>query len=332
VLLGVGFSNIDKFIVQASVQQSNFFGTGNTVGVQVASGTVNKVASFSFTDPYYTVDGVSRGFDVYRRDVNATSLGLGNYRTSTIGGAVRFGVPFTEYDTLFFGLGTEQVRLFLAADSPQRYLDFQNQFGGTYFALVSTAGWVRDSRDSFIWPTRGHLERANLELGTQPGDLEYWKYSYTHQYFYPAARSLTLVLSGELDAGDGYGGKPLPFFKNYYSGGIGSVRGFRTASLGSRDVDGSFLGGNRKVNVSTELLFPVPGSLDRSMRFGAFVDAGQVYGLTDKLDLSQMRAAAGMSFAWNSPIGPMKISVAKPLNDKPGDHIQNIQFTLGTVF
>jgi outer membrane protein insertion porin family len=333
VLLGVGFSNIDKFIVQGSVQQTNFFGTGNTVGVQVASGSVNKVASLSFTDPYYTIDGVSRGFDLYRRDVNATSLGIGNYKTSTTGGGVRFGVPFTEYDTLFFGFGTEHVRLSLAADSPQRYLIFQNQFGGTYLTLISTAGWTHDTRDSFIWPTRGQVQRASLELGTPPGDLEYWKYSYTHQYFYPFSRNLTFVLSGELDFGDGYGGKPLPFFKNYYSGGIGSVRGFRTASLGPRDIDGSFLGGNRKINVSTELLFPVPGSgLDRSMRFGAFVDGGQIYGSNDKFDLSQMRASAGISFAWNSPVGPMKISFARPLNDKPGDDIQRIQFTLGYAF
>jgi outer membrane protein insertion porin family len=333
VLLGVGFSNIDKFIIQASVQQTNFFGTGNTVGVQVASGSVNKVASLSFTDPYYTIDGVSRGFDLYRRDVNATSLGIGNYQTYTTGGGVRFGVPFTEYDTLFFGFGAEHVRLSLAADSPQRYLDFQNQFGGTYLALISTAGWAHDTRDSFIWPTKGQAQRASLELGTAPGDLEYWKYSYTHQYFYPFTRNLTFVLSGELDFGDGYGGKPLPFFKNYYSGGIGSVRGFRAASLGPRDIDGSFLGGNRKVNVSTELLFPVPGSgLDRSMRLGAFVDGGQIYGSSDKFDLSQMRASAGMSFAWNSPVGPMKISFARPLNDKPGDDIQRIQFTLGYAF
>src|SRR5256885_452585 len=149
VMLGAGFSSVDKLIIQASVQQSNFFGTGNTVGLQVASGSVNKIASFSFTDPYYTVDGVSRGFDVYRRDVNATTLGIGNYRTTTVGGGVRFGVPFTEYDTLFFGLGTEQVKLSLAPDSPQRYLVFQNQFGGNYITLISTAGWVRDSRDSF---------------------------------------------------------------------------------------------------------------------------------------------------------------------------------------
>ena len=333
IMLGVGFSSVDKLIVQASVQQSNFFGTGNTLGAQIASGTVNKVASFSFTDPYYTIDGVSRGFDVYRRDVNATSLGIGNYRTRTVGGAVRFGVPFTEYDTLFFGLGVERVALALRADSPLRYLDFQNQFGSTYAALIDTAGWVRDTRDSAIWPTKGHLERATLELATPPGDLEYWKYSYTHQYFYPFSRSLTLLLTGELDAGDGYGGKPLPFFKNYYSGGIGSVRGFRNASLGPRDIDGSFLGGNRKVNGSAELLFPVPGSgLDRSMRFGAFIDAGQVYGGSEKVDLSLLRASAGLSFAWNSPVGPMKISIARPLKQKPGDDVQPIQFTLGYIF
>jgi outer membrane protein insertion porin family len=333
IMLGVGFSSVDKLIVQASVQQSNFFGTGNTLGAQIQSGTVNKVASFSFTDPYYTIDGVSRGFDVYRRDVNATSLGVGNYKTRTVGGAVRYGVPFTEYDTLFFGLGVERVVLALQPDSPARYLDFQNQFGSTYVALIDTAGWVRDTRDSAIWPTKGHLERATLELATPPGDLEYWKYSYTHQYFYPFSRSLTLLLTGELDAGDGYGGKPLPFFKNYYSGGIGSVRGFRNASLGPRDIDGSFLGGNRKVNGSAELLFPVPGSgLDRSMRFGAFVDAGQVYGGSEKVDLSLVRASYGLSFAWNSPVGPMKISIARPLKQRPGDDTQPIQFTLGYIF
>jgi outer membrane protein insertion porin family len=333
VLLGVGFSSIDRLIVQASVQQANFFGTGNTVGVQVATGTVNKVASFSFTDPYYTVDGVSRGFDVYRRDVNATTLGVGNYRTSTVGSAVRFGVPFTEFDTLFFGLGVEYVKLSLQDDSPQRYLAFENRFGSKYASLISNTGWVRDTRDSAIWPTTGRLERANLELGMPPGDLEYWKFTYTDQYFYPASKNLTLVLSGELDSADGYRGDPLPFFKNYYSGGIGSVRGYRTASLGPRDTDGSFLGGNRRLNASTELLFPMPGNAqDRSMRLGAFVDAGQVYGATEKLDFSHIRAAWGFIFAWNAPIGPMKISIGWPLNAKPGDSIQHIQFTLGTVF
>jgi len=332
-LVGVGFSSVDRLILQASVQQANFFGTGNTVGFQIASGTVNKVASLSFTQPYYTVDGVSRGFDTYRRDVNAATLGVGNYRTSTVGTGVRFGVPFTEYDTLFFGLGVEYVKLFLDDAGPQRYLAFENQFGSRYSSLVNTAGWVQDSRDSAIWPTRGHLQRANLEVAVPPGDLEYWKATYTHQYFYPATRLITWVLSGEFDTANGYSGQPLPFFKNYYSGGIGSVRGYRTASLGPRDTDGTFLGGTRKVNASSEFLFPVPGTAqDRSMRLGLFVDAGQVYGVNDKVDLSQMRAAWGVAFAWNSPVGPLKFSIARPLNEHPGDSLQAFQFTLGTVF
>ena len=332
ILLGVGFSSVDRLIIQASIQQSNFFGTGNTMGLQVATGTVNKVASFSFTDPYYTVDGVSRGFDVYRRDVDGNSLGV-NYGTSTSGGGVRFGVPFTEYETVFFGLGAENVRLSLNSNSPLRYLQFQNQFGSTYDALIATAGWVRDTRDSAIWPTKGHVVRANLEVGTPLAELEYWKYTYTHQYFYPYTQALTLVLTGELDSGNGYGGKPMPFFKNYYSGGMGSVRGYQTASLGPRDIDGAYLGGNRKVNTSMEMLFPVPGmTVDRSMRLGAFIDAGQIFGADERMNLAQLRASAGMSFAWNSPVGPMKFSIARPLNDKAGDNIQQFQFALGQVF
>ena len=166
-----------------------------------------------------------------------------------------------------------------------------------------------------------------------PGDLEYWKATYTHQYFYPATRLVTLVLTGEFDTANGYSGQPLPFFKNYYSGGIGSVRGYRTASLGPRDIDGTFLGGTRKVGASSEFLFPVPGATnDRSMRLGLFVDAGQVYGPNDRVDLSQMRAAWGFSFAWNSPVGPLKFSIARPLNEHPGDSLQAFQFTLGSVF
>lgn len=333
ILLGLGFSNVDKLILQASVQQANFLGTGNTLGVQMALGTVNKFLSFSFTDPYYTVDGVSRGFDLYRRDVNAANLGLGDYNTKSLGGALRYGIPFTERDTLFYSLGPEHVALELHDDSPTRYLDFQNQFGSTYISLVNTAGWVHDTRDSAIWPTSGHVGRFNFELASRPGDLQYWKSGYSHQYFHPVSKNLTLVLSGEYDEGNGYGGKPLPFFKNYYSGGFGSVRGYRPASLGPKDSDGAFLGGNRKVNGSTEFLFPVPGSAsDRSMRLGTFIDMGQVYGVDQEVDLSQLRYSYGLSFAWNSPVGPMKFSIAWPVHDRPGDSLQRFQFALGYTF
>jgi outer membrane protein insertion porin family len=334
LLVGVGFSSVDRFIVQGSISQSNIFGTGNTFQFQANSGTVNKSISLSYTNPYYTIDGVSRGFDVYKRSVDATTLGIGNYKTDTLGGGVRFGVPFTEYDTFLFGLGVEDTKLQLdPVLSPARFLAFQDQFGSEYSALIESTGWVRDTRDSAIWPTRGRIQRANAEVASAPGDLEYWKTTYQNQSFYPVTRDITLMVNGEVGTGRGYGGKPMPFFKNYYLGGVGSVRGYRAASLGPRDVDGSSLGGTKKTDASAELLFPFPGTAkDRSMRLGAFLDGGQVYGQDEKITFSTWRYSAGLSFAWNSPLGPLKFSMAWPIREQPDDHIQRFQFQLGTIF
>jgi outer membrane protein insertion porin family len=334
LLVGVGFSSVDKLIFQGSISQSNIFGTGNTFSFQANTGTVNKTVSMSFTDPYWTIDGVSRGFDVYRRAIDATTLGIGNYKTTTLGGGVRFGVPFTEYDTLFFGTAYEDTKLQLdPVLSPQRFLDFESQFGDRYSAVIETGGWVRDTRDSAIWPTRGRIQRGNLELATEPGDLQYWKATYQNQSFFPITRDVTLAVDGEIGTGRGYGGKPLPFFKNFYLGGVGSVRGYRAASLGPRDVDGSSLGGTKKTNASAELLFPFPGTgKDRSMRLGTFIDGGQVYALDESVKFNTWRYAWGFSFAWNSPLGPLKFSLAWPLHNQPDDHIQRFQFQLGTIF
>jgi outer membrane protein insertion porin family len=334
LLVGVGFSSVDKLIFQGSISQSNIFGTGNTFSFQANTGTVNKTVSMSFTDPYWTIDGVSRGFDLYRRAIDATTLGIGNYKTTTLGGGLRFGVPFTEYDTLFFGLAYEDTKLQLdPVLSPQRFLDFQSQFGSDYSAVIETAGWVRDTRDSAIWPTRGRIQRGNVEFATSPGDLEYWKTTYQNQSFFPITRDVTLMLNGVVGTAHGFGGKPLPFFKNFYLGGVGDVRGYRAASLGPRDVDGSSLGGSKKANASAEVLFPFPGTgKDRSMRLGYFVDGGQVYGQDEPVKFNTWRYSTGLSFAWNSPLGPLKFSMAWPLHDQPEDHIQRFQFQLGTIF
>jgi outer membrane protein insertion porin family len=333
VTFGLGFSSVDKLIIQAGIQQANFFGTGNSLGLSMYLGSVNKQVTLSYTNPYYTTDGVSRGFDLYRRDVDANSLGIGDYSTKTIGTDVRFGIPYTEYDTLVYTLGVEATALSLASDSPQRYLDFQSEFGDSYTSLINSAAWIRDTRDSAIWPTKGAVQRVSLEVSTPPASLQYWKYSFQHQHFFPISRNVALAASAEFDSANGYGGQPLPFFKNFYAGGIGTVRGFRQSSLGPQDTDGTFLGGNRRVLGSTELLFPVPGTnQDRSMRMGAFVDTGQVYALGDTVDLSLLRYSVGISFSWNSPMGPLKFSFANPLNERPGDAVQRFQFTFGTFF
>ncbi|MBI2958889.1 MAG: outer membrane protein assembly factor BamA [Betaproteobacteria bacterium] len=334
ILLGLGFSNADRLMLQGAVQQANVFGSGNSVGAQVNLGKINKVLSFSFTDPYYTVDGVSRGFDVYNRRVNASSLGLGNYKTNALGGGVRFGMPLSETESIQFGISAERTALELFADSPVRLLRFQNEFGSKYAFLIGTFGWARDTLDSAIWPTTGSVTRASGEVTLPAGDFRYYKAGLEHQQFYPVTRDLTLSLRGDIAAGDGFGGRPLPFFKNYYAGGVSSVRGYNTASLGPRDpADGSVIGGNRRITAGGELLFPMPGSgLDKSMRLGVFIDGGQVYGSGSKMSLSDLRYAAGVSFAWTSPIGPLRVSLAAPLNSKPEDNIQRFQFMLGQVF
>jgi outer membrane protein insertion porin family len=330
ILLGAGFSSSDGFIVSGSVSQNNVFGTGNHLAVQVNSGRVNKVISLSYTNPYYTVDGVSRGFDLYRRDTDPTSLSVGSFKTSTLGGGIRFGVPVTETDTINYGLGFEDTDLDLFDDSPQRFKDFVAEFGPSNTVLLGTVGWARDRRDSLIYTTKGTLQRASAEVGLPGGDLTYYKLSYQHQWFRPLTRDFVLMLNGEIGAGEGYGGKSLPFYKNFFAGGVTSVRGYEASTLGPKDTNGDALGGSRRLVGNIELLFPVPGlSTEKSVRMGAFLDGGMV---NDSFDTNEMRYSVGLTVSWVSPIGPLKVSFAQPLNDKPEDEVQQFQFTFGTAF
>ena len=334
IMLGIGFSSADKLILQAGVSQSNIFGSGNTLGAQVNTGSFSRVLSLSFTQPYYTVDGVSRGFDIYSRMIDANVLALGHYTTNALGAGVRYGIPMSEFDNIGLGISAERTKLGLFSDSPIRLLSFENLYGSEYSFLIGTAGWTRDTRDSVIWTTRGRVQRLTSEVTMPVGSLRYYKVGYEHQWFYPLSQTFTLMLRGDIGVGDGMSGKPLPFFKNYYAGGVSSVRGYNTSSLGPRDpADDSIVGGNRRLVGNAELLFPMPGmGSDRSVRLGAFVDGGQVFAPEDKIALSDLRYAGGLSLAWNSPVGPLKFSVAKPLNAKSGDNIQRLQFTLGQVF
>lgn len=333
VLVGAGFSSSDGFIMSGSVTQSNLFGSGNQFSAQINNSKVNTVYSLSFTNPYYTPDGVSRGFDLYKRDVDSTSLAIGRYSSSTAGVGVRFGVPISETDAINFGLGFERTRIGLFEDSPQRYKDFVNVFGPSNNTLRSDLSFARDSRDSLLYPTKGRYQRAFGEAGLPGGDLKFYKLGYQHQMFIPVGGNFTLMLNGEVGFGNGYGGKPLPFFKNFYAGGPTSVRGYETGSIGPRDSNNESIGGNRRVVANAELLFPFPGLRnDKSVRLSVFTDAGTIYGSGEKFDLSRLRYSAGISVNWFSPIGPLKFSVAQPLNSKPGDKKEVFQFQLGSSF
>jgi len=332
LLLGAGFSTVDKLVLSFSLSQANVFGSGKFLSAQVNSGSVNRTYALSYLNPYFTVDGVSAGFDVYSRKVDASSLSVGSYTTDTNGLGLKFGFPLSESDGLSFGLVAEHVELGLSGTSPTTYLNFANEFGSSYTYGSATAGWGRDRRDSTILTTKGTLSRASVELAA--GDLEYYRLSVSHQWYRPLSRTTTLLLMGEFGYVDGLSGKSVPFFKNFYAGGPGSVRGYKPFSLGPQDAAANVLGGTRKLTGSAEILFPFPGAQqDKSLRLAAFIDGGQVYGANEKLDLGELRFSAGLAIAWSSPFGPLKLSVAQPLNEKKGfDRVDRLQLNFGTNF
>lgn len=336
--LGVGFSSADSIVLSAAVSQQNLFGTGNALTFQINTSNTNKTYSLSFTDPYYTVDGISRGFDAYHRTYDADALDVARYKTTSTGLGIRYGVPIAEDDRINFGLAIDRTEVTTFDDSPIQYVEFVDAFGNSATSLLATTGWSRDSRDSFLYPRKGMYQRAFLEVAIPPMEIRYAKASYQHQYWLPIATHSALMLNGEIGWAHGYGGKPLPFYKNFYAGGIGSVRGYEQSSLGPRiDTDGDgdteSLGGNRRIIANAEYYFPLPGTgQDRSFRMSTFVDAGQVWGQNDKFELGELRYSAGLAFSWSSPVGPLKLSMGWPLNREETDKTERFQFQLGTVF
>jgi len=346
IMVGAGFSSSEGLILSGSISQNNLFGTGNQLSLQINSGKVNKVYSVSYTNPYFTPDGLSLGYDLYRRDINTSSLNqVAVYQNSTIGAGVRLGIPLNEKDSINLGLAVERFTLTTDANSPIQYQNFVRDFGSTNDTVRLDLGWSRDSRDSLTYPTKGMLQRVYGEVGVPPGSLKYYKASYQQQWFYPVSQRFTLMLNGEIGIGDGYGGKTLPFFKNFYAGGVSSVRGYDTATLGPKLIDptnpGSYLaaGGNKRVVGNVELFFPMPGlENDQSVRLSTFIDGGATWGPDDYLarynsfNFKDLRYSTGIALSWISPVGPLKFSLAKPLNAKQDDRTQVFQFTLGTVF
>ncbi len=331
--IGAGISSGEGMVLTASVTERNLFGSGNYLSTQVNTSKVNKVYSVSYTNPYYTDDGMSRGFDVYQRNVDSTSTAVTQYKSSTMGAGLRFGVPISDDETLHYGLASEQTKLSLTPTSSQRFVDYVNIFGTATTNLVGTVGWSRDGRDSVIYTTEGLVQHAFAELALPVSNQRYYKLNYQQQWFRPLGRDVTLMLNGEAGMGNGYGGKPLPFFKNFYAGGPGSVRGFEPSSLGPRDSFNNALGGTKRIVGNAELLFPMPGmTKEKSVRLSAFADTGAVYGQGDMAGTSGLRYSVGLAFTWLSPVGPLKISYGKPVSQKPTDKVQKFQFTLGSIF
>ncbi|CAG9932766.1 outer membrane protein assembly factor BamA [Candidatus Nitrotoga arctica] len=330
--VGAGISSNVGVVFTGSVTQRNLFGTGNNLSTQINTSKINQVYSVSYTNPYFTDNGVSQGFDVYKRNVNSTYTAISPYLSSTIGGGVRFGVPISDFENTHYGLSAEKTQLTLTDTSSLQMKDYVRIFGPSTSNLVSSVGWSQDSRDSAIYTTAGTVQRAFVEVALPVSNQRFYKLTYQQQWFYPISQNVTLMLNGEAGGAEGYGGLPVPFFKNFYAGGPGSVRGFKPFSIGPRDLNNNSLGGTRRIVGNAELLFPMPGmNKDRSVRLSAFVDVGTVFGLGLTASDS-LRYSTGVAVTWVSPVGPLKISVGVPLNKQPSDKLQIFQFTLGSLF
>jgi outer membrane protein insertion porin family len=334
VSLGAGVSSSEGLGLTFGFKQENAFGSGNSLAFEVNTSKVNRTVVLSTTDPYFTEDGVSRTFDIYQRTTRPYD-DVNTYAIETTGGSVRFGLPVTENDTVFVGLGAEKIRIIEGTLLPAVYQDYVNEFGASTTAVPLTLGWSRDTRDSALVPSSGRVLRANGEWSVG-GDLRYARGTAQYQQFFPISRKVTAAFNSEIAMGAATGSTTYPVFKNYYSGGLGSVRGFEQGSLTTAAQRAGSLtatGGTKRVTFNAEVLSPLPGGgNDRTLRVYGFVDAGGVYGADEAIQLGDMRSSFGVGISWISPVGPLRLAFARPITKFEGDKIQGLQFQIGTTF
>ncbi len=333
--LGAGYSSADGLGLSFGVKQENAFGSGNSLGMQVNTSKLNRVLAFNTVDPYFTEDGISRGYDVYYR-TSSPYQDQSYYQVQTSGGNVRFGVPFTAVDTVFFGAGFEKTLIVPGSLLPISYMRYIDQYGYDSWGLPLMAAWSRDTRDSAMAPNSGRMMRANFEWSVA-GQVRYMRATYQQQEFIPLNKQFTIALNGEIDLGAVTGDRTYPVFKTFFGGGLGSVRGFEQGSLGPKDATGIALGGTGRTIFNAELQAPFPGSgNDRTLRMYAFFDAGNVSGpdggLAINADANSLRASVGVGVSWLSPMGPLRMAFAKPIRKFESDKIQAMQFQIGTTF
>ena len=332
VQIGAGYSSAEKLSFTFGLSQDNAFGSGNQLDLQLNTGKYNRTVVVSTTDPYFTPDGISRTVEAYYRSAKPYQDQGGNYRLITMGAGLKFGVPVTEQDTVYLGVNAERTEIRTGTNIPAAYLAYAERFGYKSTSFPFTVGWSRDTRDSALAPNEGRYQRLFGELGLL-GDARYVKTNYQYQQYVPLSKQYTLAFNGELGWGKGLSGQPFPVFKNFYSGGLGSVRGFEQATLGPRDVTGSFIGGARKITLNTEFITPFPGAgNDRTLRLFGFVDVGALLGEHEKIERDAFRASAGVGVSWISPMGPLRFAFAVPVRKKAGDRIEKFQFQIGTSF
>lgn len=339
--VGAGFSSAEKLFLSAGISQDNFFGSGNYLGVQINTSRYNTMYGIETTDPYFTKDGVSRTYFLNHKLSRPYTVDLGSYSLVTQSLGIKFGLPIAETDKIFVGVGTEMTEIRTGDNMPKTYTDYINDYGSKSRALPMTVGWSRDRRDSYLAPTKGYMSRINSDVSTF-GDVKYARLTAQYQLYYPVAPKLTLGLNTELGYGKGMDNKPFPIFKNYFSGGLSSVRGYSQGSIGptttaTNSATGAtttvYVGGSKMFLMNLEMITPMPGSgNDKTLRLFAFLDAGAAFSDAQTINFSDLRYSTGIGLSWISPVGPLKFGWAQPFNTKTGDKIDRIQFQIGSAF
>lgn len=338
--VGVGYGNENGLLLNASIIQDNFVGSGNRFTLSANNSKVATEYSFSFTNPYYTLDGVSRSFNIFYRATDPTQVDIATgYSTDAYGTGLHYGVPISEYNTFRYGFDVEHTRINTTSTTSAPILDFCRESASIarceFDALKSSMSWSADGRDRAIFPTDGtlHVVGADVALPAGEGSISFYKASYRYKDYTSLDRNANYVftIGGEIAYGAGYGGtRSLPPFEKYYAGGVRTLRGYGAYSLGPRDAAGNALGGDARLLGNAELIFPGPFSENNtSARLSAFIDAGNVFDTDQEIRLGDLRYSAGLALNWLTPIGPLSFSYAQPLNRRFGDETERFQFNIG---
>ncbi len=336
ITAGLGFSDTQGVILNFGLSQDNFVGTGKRVAINIDNSQVTKSYRLSINNPYYTLDGVSRGFTLFSRSIDTRQINIVNYNTNSVGGSLSYGIPLTENQFMNFSLGYEETELITGSDTVPSIVDFTNENGTKFDTITLSTAWQIDNRDRSLFATKGHKTRVTTEVAVPGGDLEYYKVRFETRHFFTLWSDWTIMANLELAGGDGYGGtSTLPPYKNYFVGGSRSVRGYNSGSIGSVSTKelGRPIGGNKRILSNIELVLPSSdGNTASGFRFSLFIDSGFVYGKDDPVELGEVRSSYGVSAIWLAPIGILRFSLAAAIDEQPGDDLQSFQFTLGSAF
>ena len=361
--IGAGFSQNQGFVFNLGVTLDNVNGTGEKLAVNLNRDIAGQAYSISYTDPYHTIDGISRTVSLSYRNRDTAQQNIVNYLENNYGANLSYGIPLSEFDRVRLGVGYDVTDIIRGTNSVSAdVIDFINENGGQITneevlqakvkSFTMLASFVHDTRNRTVFATRGNSQSVLFDLTTPGSDLQYYKVTYRNKFYFPVSDTVTTLFRSDIAYGSSYGNTVYyPFYKRFFAGGLRTIRGYDSNSLGPKnigqDINGNTLrsapiGGDLRTVASAELIFPVPfvETPPSSVRLSVFYDIGNVFLQEDVLannykggfQASELRSAYGVSFVWLAPIGPLRFSYAQTLNQQIGDRRQAFQFSIGSFF